>query len=580
MNKSPIFIAALCLLLSACQGDSAQQSSEDASTNNRIAESPSESANEESSAEQPVGAQPSKANIDRHCDEAVFPSAEWTQCEADNFAKVTVGPAEGLHPAFQAAVMAQSAVAAQSYTQRLVDDPSYLPLASPLLDIILQGLNEPSALADTLLTVVDKTVSNPLSAVQLPLNSPLLTECAMHAGPCVGDPFRYPHIDGPDGRNFYEKEAQVDHITFYDRQCARLSGHLWRPRDAQGELPTVVFEVGSVGAVETLYWWLPQLLVRNGYAVMTFDVRGQGRSDFATPTGGQGSNVNPKVFWENFVDAIDFVRSSPNTPYPNEVSCAGTYPTITQAFNPHHESVDLERLGIVGHSLSGIGVTAVQGYGGMGSDPWPGQIDSTNPVDVAIAFDGLVDPNGTRPGGAIGPIEALLPELAGELASLILLREFPNVAPRVPMMGQSSDYGLFTTPYLIPPDPEFHKGAYEAWRAAQVPVYEFTIQGSSHTDWGQASPLPGSSFCPDPEANECEHGHGLPMAEHYTLAWLDRWMKKPNEQGYASADARLLDDAGPHGAAKMSFRFNSARDFSDRSGARHQCQDIRAGCTQ
>lgn len=558
MRKSQVIAGSLCLLLSACGGGGGGVPVSDKST----------------------GAQESRADIDRHCDEAAYPSAEWTQCEIENFAKVFEAQAEGLNPVFQAAVLTQSKLAAQSYLQRLVDDPSYLPVALPALNILLQGLSDPTSLSDSLMNIVDQSLSNPADSIQLPLNSALATECAMQIGPCVGDPFRYPDVDGPDGRSFYENEAQVDQITFYDRDCARLAGHVWRPLDAQGLLPTVVFEVGSVGAPETLYLWLPQLLVRHGYAVMTFEVRGQGRSDFATPAGDQGTNVNPSVFWENFVDAIDFVRSSPGTPYPNEQRCAGTYPTETNAFNPQFDAVDLERLGIVGHSLSGIGATAVQGYGAPGADPWPGQIDANNPVNVAVAFDGLIDPEGTRPGGAIGPLEVLLPQLSGELARLILLREFPNVGPRVPTMGQTSEYGLFPAPYSMPPDPEFHKGAYEKWKTADVPIYELTVQGSSHLDWSQVPPLPASSFCPNPESGECENGFGLPMAEYYTLAWLDRWLKKPGEVGYASADARLLDDAGPQGAVKMSFRFKSARDFPDRTGVRHHCEDIRAGCDQ
>lgn len=70
------------------------------------------------------------------------------------------------------------------------------------------------------------------------------------------------------------------------------------------------------------------------------------------------------------------------------------------------------------------------------------------------------------------------------------------------------------------------------------------------------------------------------MAEYYTLAWFDRWLKQPGEPGYATADARLLDDGGPQGAVKMSYRFHSARDFPDRSGRRHVCEDIRAGCSR
>ena len=32
-------------------------------------------------------------------------------------------------------------------------------------------------------------------------------------------------------------------------------------------------------------WWFSQALVRAGYVVLTFDPRGQGRSDQQTPTG-------------------------------------------------------------------------------------------------------------------------------------------------------------------------------------------------------------------------------------------------------------------------------------------------------
>jgi hypothetical protein len=584
-----VFIGFLCLLLSACGGDN-KNSSENPQADEVIEEqrdSSPDSASDEIDDEidgevndEADGGKETQANINRYCDEAVYPSTEWTQCETQNFSKAFEATEEGLNPTFLAAELAQSTRAISKYVERFINDPSYLPVASPALNTLFQGLNDPTSLDKTLMNLLDQVISNPKDVVQLPLNTPVLTECSLQSGPCVGDPFRYPGFEGPDGNHFYENEAQVDPVVFYDSECARLAGHVWRPRDAQGELPTVVFEIGSVGASETLYLWLPQLLVRHGYAVMTFEVRGQGLSDFATPSGGLGTNINPKVFWENFVDAIDFFRSTPDTPYPNEISCKGTYPTKTNNFNPQYDFVDLDRLGIAGHSLGAIGVTAVQGYGGEGADPWPGKLDVENPVKVAVAFDGLIDPDGTRPGGAIGPVEVLLPEILGEVSRLLLLREFPNVVPRVPIMGQTSEYGLLTVPFLMPPEPEFHKGAYNKWREKNIPVYEFTIQGSTHLEWSQVPPLPGSSFCPRPETGECEGGHGLMMAEHYTAAWFDRWLKEPGESGYDSADARLLDDGGAEGAKKMSFRFNSARDFLDRSGVRYHCENIRAGCSQ
>ena len=44
--------------------------------------------------------------------------------------------------------------------------------------------------------------------------------------------------------------------------------------------------------------------------------------------------------------------------------------------------------------------------------------------------------------------------------------------------------------------------------------------------------------------NECVGNWGLGVFEHYTVAWFDRWLKRPGESGYADADARLLDDDG------------------------------------
>ena len=97
---------------------------------------------------------------------------------------------------------------------------------------------------------------------------------------------------------------------FYDEGCARISGRVWAPRISTGQrLPAVVIENGSIQAPETAYWWAAQLLVRAGYVVMTFDPRGQGRSDLQTPNLGQSGNINANVFVTGLVNAIDFFRS-------------------------------------------------------------------------------------------------------------------------------------------------------------------------------------------------------------------------------------------------------------------------------
>ncbi|MEQ1439017.1 hypothetical protein AAG565_06620 [Fontimonas sp. SYSU GA230001] len=445
-----------------------------------------------------------------------FPSAEWTQREAANYARVGEGPAEqAANPDFLQRWEEQNLANTLAWNQRALDDPSWLIAPSG--------------------------------------NTPVTPLCTVWREQCAGDPFRYPEAPGPDGAPFYTNEADVIPVLFYDRGCARISGRVWAPRDGRNGLPAVVIENGSVQAPETLYWWAAQALVRAGYVVMTFDPRGQGRSDQQTPTGVQGSNANPTVFWDGLVDAIDFFRSSSVQPYPHNLSCAGTYPTTMTAFNPHIARIDPARLGIAGHSLGAAGVSVVQGYGAAGADPWPGQIDAHNPVKVAVAWDGLASASGGGYGGGT-----------------------PTIVPRVPAMGQTSEYGLTPAPFTQPPDPESDKVAYAAWRDAGVPVFQFTIQGSSHYEWSLLPTFPATSWCADTSSGACEGGWGNPMAEHYTLAWFDRWLKNPGESGYADADARLLADSDWQ--PRYSFYLRSARAFPDRSGKAHVCEDIRAGC--
>lgn len=442
---------------------------------------------------------------------------EWLQREVNNYAKVSEAPTEqASNPVFMQRLTEQGLANTQSWLARITGDASWLGVPS----------------GNTLVT-------------------PLCTTWSMQ---CTGDPFRFPGFAGPDGDTFYNDEAEVIPVVFYDRDCARISGRVWAPRNNQNGLPAVVIENGSVQAPEPIYWWAAQALVRAGYVVMTFDPRGQGRSDFQTPAGGQGGNFDSSVFWNGLVDAIDFFRSSSLRLYPfNDPNfaqtCAGTYPTETTAFNPLIARIDMTRLGIAGHSLGARGVSVVQSYGAPGAEPWPGQLDASNPVDVVVAWDSLSS------GGD------------------------PTVIPRVPAMGQTSEYGLAPVPFLQAPGPEEHKAAFTAWKDAGLPVVQFTIQGSSHYEWSLIPTFPTTSWCKTVEGGRCvpgaDGGWGRPMAEHYTVAWFDRWLKNPGESGYCDADARLLADAD--WIERYSFYFRSARRFSDRGNSLHNCDDIRAG---
>ena len=434
----------------------------------------------------------------------------WVQREAANYAKTTEAPTEQLAPAFMQRLLTQSAANEQQW--------------------LLRGISSP----DWFIPTSGNTNVTPL--------------CTSWMAQCVGDPFRYPATD-----SFYTNEAEVSPFVIYDDGCARLSGRVWAPKGSRAGdgLPNVVIETGSIQAPEPLYWWMAQALVRQGYVVLSFDVRGQGRSDEQTPTGGQGSNVDSTVFWTDFVNVIDFFRSSAVAPYPHNKTCAGTYDTPVTAFNPFNDRMDPDRLGIAGHSLGATGVSVVQSYDGAGADAWPGKLDKTNPVKVIVAWDGLVAPHASSSSA-------------------------PAVVARVPAMGHSSEYGIGGTPFTAPPDPERKKAAYIAWRNAGLPVYQLSIQGSTHFEWSPIPTFPSTSWCPSVVDNHCVGGWGRPMGEHYSLAWFDRWLKKPGEKGYHDADSRLLADADWH--ERYSFYDRSARAFLSRDGAMQLCEDIRAGC--
>lgn len=432
---------------------------------------------------------------------------EWFQREAQNYARTLEGPNEQLaNPDFLQRLETQSLANQMDFNARILADSSWFATPSG--------------------------------------NTPLTPLCSTWMEQCAGDPYRYPGIAGPDGASFYENEAEVQPFVIYDDGCARLSGRVWAPKGSGpgSMLPAVVIENGSIQAPEPIYWWFAQTLVRAGYVVLTFDPRGQGRSDQQTPDGNQGSNANSSVFWTGLINVIDFFRSNPVAPYPHNGSCAGAYPTEVTIFNPFHERIDRERLGIAGHSLGATGVSTVQAYGAPGAEPWPGLLDTANPVKVVVAWDGLSS----------------------------------GFVPRVPAMGQTSEYGIGGTAFSSPPDPEANKAAYAKWAAADVPVYEFTIAGSTHFEWSLIPTFPSTSWCADTSESACRGGWGNPMAQHYSLAWFDRWLKNPGEAGYADADARLLADAD--WCERYSFYSRSARRFTDRGGKAHIAEDIRADC--
>ena len=374
--------------------------------------------------------------------------------------------------------------------------------------------------------------------------------CATWGENCVGDPFRYPESDP-----WYGTIGVVTPVNFYDSEGARLNGRVWAPAnpDTGKTYPGITITSGSVQAPETLYWWAAQLLVEHGYIVMTFDVRAQGRSDSRASNGDGGSNANSAVFRRNTIDAIEFFFSTPDSPYthnlegqPGPMQDMGM--AATTDFNPIHALLDRDRFGIAGHSLGATGVSVVQG-----ESEWPGATLSANPVKAMVAWDNLA--------------------LATNLDGI-------TVTPRVPSMGQSADYFLDPTPYASRPDEEEKNVGFKLWTDSSVPSYQINIRGAAHYEWSLLPSFPASSWeggkVIDAAGTDIGTGWAQPVAQYYTLAWFDRWLKVEGETGFDTADARLLNDTLFRD--RLSYYFLSKRAFPTRAGTMQSCEDIGAGC--
>lgn len=433
-----------------------------------------------------------------------YPSEAWFERELRNYAKTQEAPAEQSDPSFLSRWQAQSGANAADYHARTRTEPGW------------------------------RSHGN---------------RCAQYGEQCTGDPRLYPAVD-----DFYGEVGVRHRVAFHDRDGARLSGHVWAPADADAadDLPGVVVTNGSVQSPETAYWWFAQTLVRAGYVVLTYDPRGQGRSDTATPDGEPGTNVDPSVFVTNQVDAVDFFHATPARPYPHDPD--GESPAPVRGYNPFHAVLDRSRLGLVGHSAGAIGASIVQGL-----EPWPGA-RSENPVDALVAWDNLGEVDEVDPyaGGSYDDagVDALVDGLGREVAP------DGDVTPRVPAMGQAADYFRSPVPKAEPPAGEAKARAYERWTAAGVPAYQLVVRGGTHYEWSRVPSFPATSW-----------SFGNELADHYSLAWLDRWLKRPGEPGYADADARLLAD--DRYADRLSFYYRSARDFPGRGGERHRSRDLR-----
>ena len=116
----------------------------------------------------------------------------------------------------------------------------------------------------------------------------------------------------------------------------------------------------------------------------------------------------------------------------------------------------------------------------------------------------------------------LLPERVDPVDALVAwdrLAYDADAPPRVPAMGQASEYFIGGAPFATAPDPDEHLGAFSAYKAAGIPAYQLTIQGSTHFEWSLLPGFPTTSWCADLSSGSCRGGWGVEMAQHYSLAW-------------------------------------------------------------
>ncbi|WP_435770231.1 alpha/beta hydrolase [Nocardioides sp. SYSU DS0651] len=347
----------------------------------------------------------------------------------------------------------------------------------------------------------------------------------------VGNPLRA-GWDGTRGR--------MRKVAYTNRFGARLAGTLYAPLPAardpytgaalRAPYPGVVITPGSVGGSQGMYQWLAQDLAERGYLVLLFDVQGQGTSEtLPHTTGGPFPFCNPfgpvagdpalgtkeqlpcpgvpfqqlSNFTTGTVDSIDFLLSTPTSPYPNP----GAAGTRVDAYNPWWQLWDRSRLAeptapgrdrrlaVIGHSMGAAAVSYVQGY--------------DRRVSAVVALDKLAGGEGGVPVDQ-GP-----------------------VTPRVPALALQAEYGFTVTPWhlsggssLVPgpgtPDRMRERATgFDGWRAAQVDSLLLVPRASTHLEWTDIPlVLPASR-------------HGQALSSVHVQRWLDRYLRgrgRPEDQ--------------------------------------------------
>lgn len=355
-------------------------------------------------------------------------------------------------------------------------------------------------------------------------------------------------------------------VLFVNRTGAVISGHVWATRSGPAKRPVIVITSGSIQATEEMYWWAAQTLAKAGYVVLTTDAQNQGQSD----TFGEGDDafegVPPQTqgntFYDGTVDALDFMLSTPDTPYCPQPARSGNshcekqqrrvQTGLNAAYNPFWAMSDAERVGIAGHSYGANGVSFV------------GQQDAR--VDAIVAWDNLCHPDGTEGSYA----EMMENRGLGGACNTGFQPPIPELT--TPALGISNDYVGGPLPPQPADNPLVKSQASIELSKAGVDTGQIVIRGGTHFEY---------SYLAFPMFSATKRG--IDLSAWYTVAWFDKYVK-----GDASADARLLTarwlqdpvdaELDPAGRGNMfSFYYRSRLDIHS-GGKRVTCEDMEQGC--
>lgn len=469
------------------------------------------------------------------CEAATYPSAAWTQCELQNTVNSTQNTL--LHAALLPGIINFTSQYQAARLALLLTDPERQP--------------------------------NPNSCTTIAL--------------CPIDP----RVQG-----WEEAGGLVQPVLYTSRSGGTISGHVWATAAGPAKRPGVIIINGSIVGYEPIYWYAAQTLARAGFVVITFDAQGQGMSDQfgAAPdqleaafagipvlglVGAQyGLGGNGLPFYDGGADALDFLLSTPASPYvPVNSRTSGTSHAAKQqrrvaaglnaAYNPLWQLLDRSRIGVAGHS-----------YGAVAAS-WLVQQDPR--LTTAVAWDALCIPVSPSPDEAVAVLTAPnnrpggVPGFFGLPVDCFGAPDGPAPAITRPALSITSDY-FAAGPYLVPPDPDSKGQSSLIYSEHGVDTGAIVIRSGTHLDFNDVpTALPATL-------------RGIDLVAWYTTAWFSKYLKQDPAADAMLLSTRWQDDAPTAGADAagdgnlLSWHYHSRLDVGLARGGRFRCENLRLGC--